>query len=185
MAARKLPDIEFVRECLDYDPDTGIFTWRERPLAHFSSPHGQLITNARDAGKAAGSKHEAGRQGERIYWGIRIAGVFYPAHRLAWLLVYGIDPGQYEIDHIDGDGLNNRITNLRLATRGENSSNSRRRSSVLSGVKGVQANGSGFMARITKDGETHYLGTFRTPEEATEARRKAAAAMHGVFVRHE
>jgi hypothetical protein len=139
----------------------------------------------RDTGRRAGSKHDAGRFGERIYWGIRLAGDFYPAHRLAWLLVYGIDPGPLEIDHINGDGLDNRIANLRLATRGENSSNSQRHFDTSSGIKGVQRNGSGYMARIKANGKVHYLGTFRTLEAAIEARRKAADVLHGVFVKHE
>jgi len=88
-----------------------------------------------------------------------------------------------EIDHINNDGLDNRITNLRLATRSENAANSRVQGSV-SGIKGVQQNGSGYMARIRADGRSIYLGTFRTIEEAVEARREAAARLHGIYARH-
>ena len=183
MAAKKLPDLSFVRECLDYDPDTGVFTWRARPLHHFANKASQHRMNMRDHGRIAGSRHDAGRYGERIYWGIRLAGRFYPAHRIAWLLTYGLDPGRMEIDHINNDGLDNRITNLRLATRSENAANSRVQGSV-SGIKGVQQNGSGYMARIRADGRSIYLGTFRTIEEAVEARREAAARLHGIYARH-
>jgi hypothetical protein len=185
MAASKLPDIDFVRECLDYDPDSGVFRWRARPQHHFLNPESMKRMHARDAGRVAGSKHISGRHNERIYWGIRLAGIFYPAHRIAWLLIYRIDPTPLEIDHINGDGLDNRIANLRLATRAENASNARRALDNISGTKGVQSNGNGYMARIRVHGKQHYLGTFRTLEEAVEARRKAADELHGVFARHK
>ncbi len=183
MAAGKLPEIGFVRECLDYDPDTGVFTWRERPLRHFVNARGHWQWNGRYPGTPAGS--EKGRARSRNYVGIRLNGELFNAHRLAWLLHHGTDPEASEIDHIDGDALNNRISNLRLATRSENTSNRRVARNTQTGVKGVTVHGNGYIACIKSKGKRYYLGWFHSIEEAAEARRKAAIELHGEFHRHE
>jgi hypothetical protein len=107
------------------------------------------------------------------------------AHRLAWLLVHEDDPVS-GIDHIDGDPLNNRIKNLRLATQSQQRFNARPRTHSRTGIKGVTLNGDrrGYDARITIEGKTQYLGYFRTIEDAAKARREAAERLHGEFVRH-
>lgn len=174
----KMPELAFVRECLDYDPDTGIFVWRKRPRSHFVSDRGEWQWNAKFAGKPAG-------YWSRGYLTIRLKGPLYMAHRLAWLMVYGDEPTM-GIDHIDGSPTNNRIANLRLATQSQQRFNARPRTYSRTGVKGVTLNsdGRGYDARITIDGKTQYLGYFRSVEAAAEARRQAAAALHGEFVRH-
>lgn len=178
MAHNSLPAIDFVRECLDYDPGTGVFTWRERPRSHFINDRGWWQANGKFTGKLAGYWC-------RGYLTIRLDRRLYQAHRLAWLLSHGSDP-VLGIDHIDGNPSNNRIANLRLATQSQQRFNARGRFRSHTGVKGVTLNGrsNGFDARITIDGKTQYLGHFSTVEEAAEARRKAADALHGKFVRH-
>jgi hypothetical protein len=172
MAANKLPDIAFVRECLNYNPDTGLFIWRERPLHHFADAASQKRMNARDAGKVAGAEHVSGRRAERNYWGVRLAGVFYPAHRLAWLLFHGTDPAELEVDHINGNPLDNSIGNLRLATRSENAANAGAHFDSQSRARGIQRNGSGYMARVMLHGKSYYLGTWRSLDEAMKARHE-------------
>jgi hypothetical protein len=190
MAARKLPDIDFVREALSYDPDTGIFTWRERPAHHFpdAKTWNPRTWNARFAGKRAGSINQAGPR--RIFWEIPlgIPGTF-KAHRLAWLLVYG-EPVPELIDHINADSTDNRIVNLRAADKSGNGMNQRVSTRNKSGIKGVFKHAkrypkTPFMAYITVKGRRHHLGYFATAEEAIEARRKAAIELHGEFHRHE
>ena len=181
MAINKLPDINFIRECLDYDPDTGVFTWRKRPRSHFANDRGHWQWNGKLAGKPAGSRS---RPSGHICWVIRLSGHIWMAHRLAWLMVHEADPAQ-GIDHIDGDPLNNRINNLRLATQSQQRFNARPRTNSHTGIKGVTLNGRGYDARITINGKTQYLGYFQTIEEATEARHSAATALHGEFVRHQ
>lgn len=185
MAITKLPDLRFVRECLDYDPATGMFAWRERPRSHFVSDRGWRQWNPKHAGNKAGSRHNGA--GGKIYWCIRLQGHLWLAHRIAWLMAYGTDPDS-EIDHADGDPLNNRIANLRLATRSEQMANRRLNTKgTQTGVKGVTPNSDrrGFDARIRMNGKTHYLGYFRTIQDAAEARSKAAVRLHGRFARHE
>lgn len=99
---------------------------------------------------------------------VRIEGVGYLAHRLAWKYCYGDWPKGI-IDHIDGNALNNAITNLRDATYKINSQNQKvanRRNKVgLLGVSAQSRGRRGYRARI--DGK--YIGIFPTPEEAHAA----------------
>jgi hypothetical protein len=188
MATRKLPDISFVRECLDYDPDTGVFTWRERPRSHFISNRGYGTWNARYAGRPAGWRHVVsshGVKGADVYWAITLNDTMFLGHRVAWFMTHGIDPAPIEIDHIDGIPINNRIANLRLATRQQQTFNRRARTISITGYKGVTENGTGYAARITISGKAHSLGTFPTAEEAASAYREAAIRLHRDFRRSE
>jgi hypothetical protein len=178
MAAKTLPDREYVRECLDYNPDTGKFRWRARPFAHFMNSWRHNWWNAKYAGKAAGHNLHG-------YVRIKLDGALFGAHRLAWLLERG-EPVPAEIDHINGISSDNWISNFRAADRGQNVANTGRLRNNRSGVKGVRVIRSGrFEARIRANGTPHILGVFDTKEEAAEARRTAAIRLHGEFARHE
>lgn len=78
---------------------------------------------------------KAGTQGDRGYWKITIANRMYRAHRIIFLYHHGYLPT--EIDHIDGDRQNNRIENLRPATRSQNLSNKGLSNNNTSGAKNV------------------------------------------------
>ena len=188
MAANKLPDIDFIRECLNYDPDTGIFIWRERPAHHFPKAHFGNIWNGRFAGKRAGSVTHAGPR--RDFWEIPFGPLGgFKAHRLAWLLVHG-EPVPELIDHINADSLDNRIVNLRVADKSGNGMNQRLSTRNKSGIKGVFKHPTRyprtpFIAFLTVKGHRHHLGYFATEEEAVAARREAAIRLHGEFHRHE
>jgi len=96
-------------------------------------------------------------------------------------LLMGARPDQ-EVDHIDGNTLDNRRSNLRLASRAENGRNRRLNSNSASGVRGVNRGHSGaWESRIKVDGHTIYLGTFSTIEEAAGARRGAEIFYFGEF----
>jgi hypothetical protein len=183
LAASKLPDIEFVNQCVIYDPDTGIFTWRERPREHFPDKRAWRIWNTRYAGKVAGQRHVMCHS-EHVYWTLTLNYRRVRAHRIAWLLFYGDDPWPLEIDHIDGVTLDNRISNLRLATSQQQRFNRHGHRDSLSGIIGVSPHGSGYVARIAANGRHIYLGKFPTIEEAAEARRRAAIEFHGEYARH-
>jgi hypothetical protein len=88
-----------------------------------------------------------------------------------------------EIDHKDGNGLNNRRSNMRIATRSQNSRNRGKHSNNKSGFKGVSWNTRDrtWQAQITKDHKKIHLGNFPTPEQAHAAYRAAAAKLHGDF----
>ena len=148
----------YLKSILDYNPETGLFTWKDR---NDISP----AVNSRTKGKLAGTGHPKG------YRAIGINGKMYFAHRLAFMFVYGYFPE--EIDHIDGNKDNNAIKNLRNVSRSGNMKNSPRRANNSSGAVGVswdQARKK-WMAQIVSDGKTVYGGRFKTKGEAI-ARRK-------------
>ncbi len=91
------------------------------------------------------------------------------------------------VDHIDGNPLNNRKSNLRLATNAENQRNSKRRKDNTSGFKGVHLDKRKglWRAQIKLNGTKRWLGYFGTPEEAHFAYCKASATIHGDFGRTE
>jgi hypothetical protein len=95
------------------------------------------------------------------------------------------DPNGMEIDHEDGDGLNNRKANLRMATRAENARNRRKNQNNTSGVKSVDWDPvrKKWRARIKVDGKIHYLGRYETIEMAKTAYVAASEKMHGEFGR--
>lgn len=92
-------------------------------------------------------------------------------------------PDDMEVDHWDGDGLNNRRANLRLATRLQNQGNRPANRSNRLGVKGVRAHQGRYMAEITVRGRTTFLGSFDTIEEASAAYARAADNFFGEFAR--
>lgn len=167
-----------IHRLFDYDTATGDLIWRERPRSDFKNEHGMNIFNSQNAGKVAGSVDE---KGYRI---IGISGKPYKSHRIIWILYNGLIPEGMMIDHINNDPLDNRICNLRLASRSENMRNRGAQSNNTTGVKGVsfhKASGK-YMASICIDGKQIYLG-LGSLEECAALYAKAANKHHGEFAR--
>jgi len=148
---------EFVMSRARYDIDTGHFT--------------EIAT-----GKRLGSKN---KRGYRMLGG-RLE------HRVVWLIVHGVWPEQ-EIDHVNGIKDDNRLHNLRLATRSENQRNVGKTKSNSSGFKGVYRDKSTgkWRAQMKIAGRNKWLGTYNNIEDASSAYRAAAKKYHGEFVRFE
>jgi hypothetical protein len=109
---------------------------------------------------------------------IGVGGRVYHAHRLAWLYVHGVWPAG-DIDHINGDPLDNRLCNLRLVDRSVNMQNQRRaRADSHLGVLGVSARGGRFRASIAVRGERFSLGTFDDVHAAQDAYVTAKRRLH-------
>lgn len=89
-------------------------------------------------------------------------------------------PGFF-VDHINGDRLDNRRQNLRLATKSQNMMNRGKQKNNTTGYKGVTRVNGAYVAQLQKDRKNYYLGTYATPEEAALAYNKAALAHHGEF----
>lgn len=99
--------------------------------------------------------------------------------------VLGLKTGDGSIvDHINGNGLDCRKTNLRLVTNQENGMNrAGAQAGSSSGFLGVTRHGSGWRATIMANGKTKCLGTFATPKEANVARLKAEKELWGIHPR--
>lgn len=108
----------------------------------------------------------------RGYYWCKTHGLVFLAHRLIWLMMTGHHPSG-EIDHINGDRLDNRWVNLRDVTAFDNARNQGERKDNTSGCRGVTRNGAGWMARISHDGVRYGLGTFRNKADAIHTRKCA------------
>lgn len=160
--------IEFLNKTINYDPITGIFTWRS-----IDGSYGKRVP-----GEQVGYPHRKG------YWHCEIRGKFYQLHRLAWFITYGAWPKD-QIDHINGIKSDNSINNLREASNGQNQQNIGVRKSSKSGIKGVviakNCTKNPYHAQITFNKKVINLGYFETIEEAHRAYDDAAKIYHGEF----
>lgn len=164
------PPHEVVLDILNYDPGTGVFTWKTRPRCLFKSNRAYNAFNANFAGRVAGHTCDKG------YIRVDIGGRSIRAHRLAWFYVHGTWPK--EIDHIDGIRTNNSICNLREVNRRENSRNRCIRSDSSTGHNGVYVKpspaGDRWIALISApSGKRIVLGHFTEKQDAIFARKIA------------
>lgn len=183
VASMALPDREQLRNLLDYDPETGLLTWKARTPDMFkpgnTSSAGNCRTwNSKFAGKPAFTCPQT-----TGHLGGAINGKTARTHRVVWKWVTDEDPA--EIDHINGDRTDNRWANLRAVTRTGNARNCARRSDNTTGAAGVFkcSHTPLFRARITVNKRNIALGYFKTFEEAKEARDRAKE-QYGFTQRH-
>lgn len=164
---RKTLTVERLRHLLAYDPETGMFTWRQGRL--HKNPH---------EGKRAGAV--CGNGGIVI----RVDYVMYHANRLAWFYVHGEWPSRF-IDHKNGIRSDNRIANLREADDAQNQWNtklSRANTSGFRGINYVKPTGK-WRATIGHRGKYIFLGGFETKERAVQAYKDASRRLYGEFER--
>jgi hypothetical protein len=154
-----------LEKVLRYDANTGLLYW---------TVHIYRIKKPGDL---------AGHQNSRGYIEIRYDRKTYNAHRIAWYLHIGHDPGVLQVEHIDTNKTNNKIENLRLATAAQNSRNKGKKSGTLSQYKGVtfSARHGKWISQIGVNGKTTSLGYFTDELEAHRAYCLAAVEMHGEF----
>ena len=155
-----------LKQYLSYNPETGLF-YRLTSRTH----------NAK-IGDVAGCKDGQG------YINIRVYGGRHKAHRLAWLYVYAEFPGS-DLDHVNGIRTDNRISNLRIATRSENSLNTGLRSTNTSGFRGVSFNKKNNRWRVQAqyNGKKNHLGNFKSAEQASAVYEEFAKKHHREFYR--
>ena len=144
----------------DYDEFTGVLTWKNKP-----SPRANRVI----LGSVAGNLFCDDR-----YLQTSVDQKKYMVHRIIWLISYGCFPAE-QIDHIDGNGLNNRLSNLREVSDAENKKNLPMRSDNKSGVTGVSwhRKANKWISQIQVKGENNYLGIFTNLEDALKARSEA------------
>jgi len=188
MKIKPLPPIEFLNECFDLSHETGRLFWkRERPLHHFKNTHGMRIHNSKWGGKEAGGIIKCSDGALR-----RIVRLFakdhFLVHRIIFVMSGEPDPLGKQVDHIDGDPLNNLRSNLRVATNQTNNANVGRKTFMGKErhlPKCVYANGKRFQAKIKVNYRVICLGTFDTPEQASEAYMNAAKIHFGEFAKQD
>lgn len=173
---KTLPELHELRTLFSYDHDAGTLRWNIRPRSHFKSDNACNAWNARYANTPAGCINSHG------YLAVGICYKRYSVHRVIWKLHHKKEPPEI-IDHIDGNSLNNHISNLRGASRAENASNSKVNTRNKLGVKGVESHRRKFRARIFGGGVSRHLGLFGTVEEAHQAYIEAAKIMYKDFTR--
>lgn len=180
----KMPSQEFLRQILDYDPETGKLFWKERDVSLFPA-----VTPSRSRSLCAlwneryANNEALGSVNKQGYKAGRILNQTVTAHRVIWKLVTGKDPDQ--VDHINGLRSDNRLSNLRNVDRLTNQRNAGMRRDNMSGATGVgwvKASGK-WQARITVFDRRIHLGRFNTFNDAVSA-RKAAEREHGFHENH-
>lgn len=161
-----MTDYSNLSQVVEYNPETGILSWKER------------VNPAVFKGKEAGTSHSKG------YKFFRYKKKFYFAHRVCWLLALKEWP-EGEIDHINGDKKDNRISNLRVVTRAENMRNTPSMRDTTSKYKGVfwHKVNKKWRSVITIDKVKTHLGMFDTEEEAAMVYNQRAQKEWGKYAR--
>lgn len=169
---KELPSIDCLRSALSFDPETGELHWKYRddmPGNWNTRYAGQLALNA--------DKGQGYRSGT-------VNGKRLVAHRVAWALYNGEWPNG-EIDHINGVANDNRIANLRIASRSGNCSNIKGRRPGVRCFKGVSwyKRNQRFVAKIASNGKVRHIGYFDDEIAAAQAYDKAANQLFGEYAR--
>lgn len=134
-------DLRFLEECFDVDYEKGILYWKtERPSHHFKKEPDRVCWTTKYAGKIAGGIVNTNTH---AYLAVKISrnakAILYKVHRIIYSL-YHSDGCAPDVDHFDGDTLNNSISNLRPCAGFSNARNSKKRSDNTSGITGVTYN---------------------------------------------
>jgi hypothetical protein len=164
---------EYLKSILHYDPDSGVFTWKERKLDSFKTEWAGKTWNARFAEKEAGGVNSEG------YIKILIKNKITSAHRLAVLYMTGRFP-LHDTDHINGIRSDNRWKNIREVTNAQNMQNQikARTNNKSTGLLGAYKIDGKFKASIFVNNKAKNLGFFDTAKEAHEAYIAAKRDLH-------
>jgi len=173
-----LPSQEYLLLVLEYDHKTGELRWKKRTPDMFQSAKRPTVTcnswNAKHAGKPVSYNSVRG------YRRFKVGPDQQLAHRVAWKIVHGNEPP--EVDHINGNRGDNRIANLRAATKEQNQRNAAKRKDNTSGVVGVYwyPKYGKWLVKLggKKTSGSGHIGYFETKEQAIVA-RKQAEDLHG------
>lgn len=164
---------ELLRQLLRYEPETGKLFWKPRTPDMFqegakSQAHQCAAWNAKWA-----DKQTFLHSNNRGYIAANIMGFGFLAHRVAWAISHGRWPIG-EIDHVNRDRADNRISNLRDVNHAENCSNSGPMKRSKSGHRGVHfcPKRNKWIAQLVVNGTHHWLGAHETKQQAIDARAK-------------
>lgn len=160
---------KYLKNALDYCPETGLFTWMERPRDNFSRDQDWKSWNTRFSKKITGYLHK-----KSGYMNIKLDYKTHLAHRLAFLLMTGSFP-ENEVDHINQNKTDNKWNNLRDVTSRQNKMNTCMSKRNKSGFTGVCFNKADKKWRVSIGGAKKRinLGCFEDLDEAIRVRKEA------------
>jgi hypothetical protein len=164
MKIKPLPSKELLRELYDYNQDTGAFVRKTKTGTRKTQP---MLAS--------------------LYRQASVNGKKFLTSRLIWMWVYGQDPKNMYIDHINGNKADNRIKNLRLVSSLENSRNMRLYKTNKTGIPGIDIYKGKYRVRIKINRNEIFLGYYEDLDEAIAVRKKAEQHFgfhknHGNFV---
>jgi len=167
-------DPELLNLLFEYDGATGFLYWKKRPV--------EMFIDGRHTAKHAANRWNSCFAGARAFTAVENSGYYvgaifnraYKAHRIIWAMHHGEWPNG-EIDHISGEKLDNRLSNLRVVSGSENRRNQKLPANNTSGAIGVELRDriGRWQARIKFEGKNIHIGMFDTFEEAVAARKEA------------
>jgi hypothetical protein len=162
---KPMPPYDELSRHLSYDPFTGVGTWLISP------------SNNIQVGQCAGSLNSSG------YIYIRHKTQRYTAHRLFWFLQTGHDPAELTVDHIDENKLNNKFSNLRLATQAQQQHNKSEPVNNTSGHRGVcwDKQTQKYLVHIKFNKKSLTVGRYKTLKQAVAARQAKELELFGEF----
>jgi hypothetical protein len=164
MKRRDLPSAEELKSAFSYDPETGRLTWLPRPVRQ-SMARTDKAWNSQRAGTVAGTLTKAGHL--RVDYYARAL----MAHRIIWKMAHGTEP--LIIDHINRNGSDNRLLNLRASDSRLNVANSKIRSDNISGLKGANQ-------RVSRRNKLRWKAVFnRNIGNLRHGRRGARSVLQG------
>jgi hypothetical protein len=177
---------EYVREALDYNPETGDLVWKARPIWHFKDRRIMDSWNSRYVGLGAGTPvNPSSKDRNNYYLHMLLDKKSYLVHRIIWMHVHGSFPEE-QIDHINNDRKDNRLTNLREATAAQNQHNKPLQVNNTSGSKGLyfDKTAKSWLVRVNREGKTVFCERRKSREEAEKALREYREKEHLEFANH-
>ena len=177
---KPLPPLDYLNECFRYCSQSGSLFWKQRPREHFNTIRGFRSFNSQFANKETSRVTNQGYKS--VYLTLQDKKHELSVHRIAWALYYESDPGNFQIDHINKNPGDNRIVNLRLATAGQNTRNTRARTGT-SRFKGVYFDKSKnkWKSQYQLNGKRKHIGYYSSQEAAATAFNHAAHSEYKEF----
>ena len=167
----------FLYECFSFDSKVGVLTWKRRPESHFQ---GSEVTmkrwNGKNADKAAGTSRKDGRVAVCLNYYGKTHMIY--ASRIIFAMINGKWPDGL-VDHLDWNPGNNKLENLRVCNKSQNSQN--RLAPLGKLLPGVKKDGNRFSAKVKSNGVFYHVGMFRTEQEAHAAYVEKRDLLHGEF----
>ncbi len=165
-----LPDLNYLKECFEIDETLmcGLRWKSDRPISHFSTYYNYKSWFKSCAGNPCQTKGGKGQ-----YYCVRMRNSRFFNHRIIYALHNNtVDFENKIIDHIDGNKLNNKPSNLRLVTMFENALNTKIHKDNKTGYKNISFNRKAqkYVCSIQTSGKSLFIGLFSSLEEAVEKR---------------